>query len=122
LPKFRTPLRVGLSHLSGREHLRKEFRLIPEKNIGQACHVFSAHQRSKSRSPVFLHQSHRISSVTMAEALAGLGAAVSVITVIQISEQVVTACIQYFRTAKDAEKDIQAIINVVGGVKMTLKI
>jgi hypothetical protein len=53
----------------------------------------------------------------MAEALAGLGVAASVIAVIQISEQVITACIQYYRTAKDAKAEIQAVINVVGGLK-----
>jgi hypothetical protein len=57
----------------------------------------------------------------MAEALAGLAVAASVIAVIQISEQVVTACIQYYRTAKDAKADLQAVINVVGGLKTTLE-
>jgi ankyrin repeat domain-containing protein 50 len=57
----------------------------------------------------------------MAEAFAGLAVAASVIAVIQISEQVVTACIQYYRTAKYAKADIQAVINVVGGLKTTLE-
>ena len=57
----------------------------------------------------------------MAEAVAGLAVAASVIAVIQISEQVITACIQYYRTAKDAKADIQAVINVVGGLKTTLE-
>jgi hypothetical protein len=57
----------------------------------------------------------------MAEALAGLAVATSVIAVIQISEQVITACFQYCRTTKDAKVDIQAVINVVSGLKTTLE-
>ena len=57
----------------------------------------------------------------MAEALAGLGVAANVIAVVQISEQVVSACYQYYRTAKDARKDILDIINIVGGFKTTLE-
>jgi hypothetical protein len=58
---------------------------------------------------------------TMAEALAGLGVSASVIAVIQISEQVITACLQYYRSVKDAKQDIHAVINVVGGLKTTLE-
>jgi hypothetical protein len=54
----------------------------------------------------------------MAEAL---GVAASVIAVIQISEQVISACYQYSRTAKDAKKDINDIINVVGGLNTTMR-
>ena len=57
----------------------------------------------------------------MAEALAGLGVAANVIAVVQISEQVISACYQYYRTAKDAKKDILDIINIVGGLKTTLE-
>ena len=55
---------------------------------------------------------------SMAEAL---GVAASVIAVIQISEQVISACYQYYRTAKDTKKDINDVINVVGGLKTTLE-
>jgi hypothetical protein len=68
-----------------------------------------------------LQQRHRQISPIMAEALAGLAGAASVIAVMQISEQVITACFQYYRTAKDAKADIQAVINVVGGLKTTLE-
>ena len=57
----------------------------------------------------------------MAEALAGLGVAASIIAVVQISEQVLSACYQYYRTAKDTKKDILDIINIVGGLKTTLE-
>jgi hypothetical protein len=53
----------------------------------------------------------------MAEAL---GLAANIIAVIQISEQVVSACYHYYRTVKDAKKDIIAIINVVNGLKSML--
>ena len=56
----------------------------------------------------------------MAEALAGLGIAANVVQVIQISEQVISACYQYYRAAKDAKKDVLDIINIVGGLKTTL--
>lgn len=51
----------------------------------------------------------------------GLGVVASAIAVIQISEQVISACYQYYRTAKDAKKDIIDVINVVGGLKSTLE-
>lgn len=57
----------------------------------------------------------------MAEALAALGVAASVIAVIQISEQVVSACYQYYKTTKDAKKEIIDVINVVSGLKSTLE-
>ena len=57
----------------------------------------------------------------MAEALATLGVAASVIAVIQISEQVVSACYQYYKTTKDAKKEIIDVINVVSGLKSTLE-
>ena len=57
----------------------------------------------------------------MAEIIAGFGTAASVIAVIQISEQVITTCFQYVRTAKEAKSDIQSVINVVGGLKTTLE-
>ena len=57
----------------------------------------------------------------MAEALAGIGVAANVIAVIQISEHVISACYQYFRTIKDAKQDILDIINIVGGLKTTLE-
>jgi hypothetical protein len=57
----------------------------------------------------------------MAEILAGLAVAASVIEVIQISEQVITGCIHYFRTTKEAKTDIQSVIDVVGGLKISLE-
>src|SRR5271170_3155595 len=57
----------------------------------------------------------------MAEALAGLAVTASVIAVIKISEQVIAACIQYYRSAKDEKTDIQAVINVASGLKTTLE-
>src|SRR5204863_6891970 len=57
----------------------------------------------------------------MAEALAGLGVAASVIAVLQISEKVISACYQYYRTTKNAGKDIHDIINIVSGLKTTLE-
>ena len=56
----------------------------------------------------------------MAEVLAGLSVAANVIAVIQISEQVISACYNYYKTAKDAKKDIVNVINIVGGLKTTL--
>jgi hypothetical protein len=50
-----------------------------------------------------------------------LSAAASIIAVIQISEQVVTVCLQYYRTARAAKTDILQIVNVVGGLKTTLE-
>lgn len=49
----------------------------------------------------------------------GLAFTASVIAVIQISEQVVSACYQYFRSAKDAKQEILDVINVVGSLKTT---
>jgi hypothetical protein len=57
----------------------------------------------------------------MAEILAGLAVAASVIAVIQISEQVITGCIHYFQTTKEAKTDIQSVIDVVGGLKISLE-
>src|SRR5271170_3668285 len=51
----------------------------------------------------------------------GLSAAASIIQVIQISEQVISACYQYYRSVKGAKKDILDIINHVGGLKSTLE-
>src|SRR5215471_17812613 len=45
----------------------------------------------------------------------------SVITVIQISEQVAAVCYKYFATAKDAENDILTVLNTVGGLKSVLE-
>jgi len=50
-----------------------------------------------------------------------LGVAANIIAVVQITENVITACYQYYRTAKDTKKDILAVINVVGGLKTTLE-
>lgn len=49
-----------------------------------------------------------------------LGIAGSIIAVIQISEQVVSVCYQYFTTARDATEDIRHIIDVVSGLKSIL--
>ena len=57
----------------------------------------------------------------MAEIVVGLGVAASVIAIIQISEQVITGCIHYFRMAKEAKTDIQSVIDVAGGLKVTLE-
>lgn len=54
---------------------------------------------------------------SMAEAL---GFAVSVTAVIQISEQLVSTCYQYYRAAIDAKKDIVAIITGINALKATL--
>ena len=51
----------------------------------------------------------------------GVSAAASIIQVIQISEQVISACYQYYRSVKGAKKDILDIINHVGGLKSTLE-
>ena len=53
----------------------------------------------------------------MAEAL---GTASSIIAVVQISEQIISACYRYYKTAKDAKRDIIDVINIVGGLKTTL--
>lgn len=50
-----------------------------------------------------------------------LAIAASILQVIQISEQVVSACYQYYRSAKGAKKDILDIINHVSGLKSTLE-
>jgi len=51
----------------------------------------------------------------------GLSVAASIIQVIQISEQIVSTCYKYYRTATHAEDDIRSIINNVGGLKITLE-
>jgi Cdc6-like AAA superfamily ATPase len=50
-----------------------------------------------------------------------VGAAASILQVLQISEQVVSACYQYYRTARGAKNDILQVINIVGGLKTTLE-
>ena len=50
-----------------------------------------------------------------------IGAAASILQVLQISEQVVSACYQYYRTAKSAKNDILEVINIVGGLKSRLE-
>jgi len=50
-----------------------------------------------------------------------VGAAASIMQVLQISEQVVSACYQYYRAAKGAKSDILQVINIVGGLKTTLE-
>ena len=50
-----------------------------------------------------------------------VGAAASIMQVLQISEQVVSACYQYYRTARGAKNDILQVINIVGGLKTTLE-
>jgi hypothetical protein len=53
--------------------------------------------------------------------MAGLGVAASIMQLLQICGQVVSACYQYYRTARGAQKDILEVINVVGGLKTTLE-
>jgi ankyrin repeat domain-containing protein 50 len=50
----------------------------------------------------------------------GLSAAASIIAVLQISESVISACRQYYKTAKNARKDILEIISMVHALKGTL--
>jgi ankyrin repeat domain-containing protein 50 len=50
----------------------------------------------------------------------GLSAAASVIAVLQISESVISACYQYYKTAKGARKDILEVITMVKDLKGTL--
>ena len=50
----------------------------------------------------------------------GLSAAASVIAVLQISESVISACYQYYKTAKGARKDILEVISMVKDLKGTL--
>jgi ankyrin repeat domain-containing protein 50 len=50
----------------------------------------------------------------------GLSAAASVIAVLQISESVISACYQYYKTAKGARKDILQVISMVKDLKGTL--
>ena len=50
-----------------------------------------------------------------------VGAVASIAQVLQISEQVVSACYQYYRTARSAKKDILDVINNVSGLKSTLE-
>jgi ankyrin repeat domain-containing protein 50 len=49
-----------------------------------------------------------------------LGAVGSIIAIVQISEQVVSSCYQYFTTARDATEDILHVIDVVSGLKSIL--
>ena len=56
-------------------------------------------------------------TIEMAEVL---GVITAIMQVAQFSEQVISACYQYYRTAKNAKKDIIEVINVVGGLKTTL--
>jgi hypothetical protein len=49
-----------------------------------------------------------------------LGAAASIVAVIQISEQVISACWRYYTTIKDAKKNIINIITVVSDFKRNL--
>jgi hypothetical protein len=51
--------------------------------------------------------------------MAGLSGAAGVIAVIQISEQIISCCSDYYQTAKNAKDDIINIINVVRGLKGT---
>lgn len=48
-------------------------------------------------------------------------AATPIISIVQVSEQILVACFQYCKTAKDAVKDIQAVINAISGFKSTLE-
>jgi ankyrin repeat domain-containing protein 50 len=50
----------------------------------------------------------------------GLSAAASVIAVLQISESVISACYQYYKTAKGARKDILEVITMVKDLKVRL--
>jgi hypothetical protein len=50
----------------------------------------------------------------------GLSAAASVLAVLQISESVISACYQYYKTAKGARKDILEVISMVKDLKGTL--
>ena len=50
----------------------------------------------------------------------GLSAAASVIAVLQISESIISACYQYYKTAKGARKDILEVITMVKHLKSTL--
>jgi hypothetical protein len=55
--------------------------------------------------------------IIMAEAL---DITEAVIGVIQISEQIVSACYHYYLSVKDAKRDILAVIDIVGSLKTTL--
>lgn len=50
-----------------------------------------------------------------------LGVAANVVTVIQISEKIVSACCNYFTIAKHAKADILAVLNGVSGLKNVLE-
>jgi hypothetical protein len=50
----------------------------------------------------------------------GLSVAASIIAVLQISESVISACYQYYKTAKGARKDILEVISMVKDLKSTL--
>lgn len=50
----------------------------------------------------------------------GISAAASVMAVLQISESVISACYQYYKTARGARKDILEVISMVKDLKGTL--
>jgi len=51
----------------------------------------------------------------------GLSTAAGIIAVLQISDQVISACYQYYRRVKSAKKDILEVVDIVGGLKTTLE-
>jgi len=51
----------------------------------------------------------------------GLAFAASVIAVIQITEQVISACVSYYRIAKASENDVNRTIDSVSGLKSVLE-
>jgi hypothetical protein len=51
----------------------------------------------------------------------GFSVATSIITMIRISEQVVSACYRYYRSARGAKKVIVEVIDVISGLKSTLE-
>lgn len=53
--------------------------------------------------------------------MAELGVVASVVTIVQLSEQILLACFEYYKTAKNAKQDILNIINVISGFQSTLK-
>lgn len=54
----------------------------------------------------------------MAEALGVVG---SVIAIVQISDQILSACYQYYNTAKDADSDIRNVISGVSSLKCIME-
>jgi Fungal N-terminal domain of STAND proteins/NACHT domain len=54
----------------------------------------------------------------MAEAL---GIVRGVITIVQISDSILSACYQYYNTAKDAESEIRNVVNTVSSLKCILE-